>query len=118
MSEPTLFERIARGDIPANIVHQDERVTAFHDIAPQAPIHILVVPNRAIATIHEAQADDEGLLGHLLLTAGKIARDLGLDASGYRLIVNNGQDAGQEVFHLHVHILGGKPLGPIVQTTH
>ena len=115
MSERTLFERIVEGDIPADIVYQDDRLTAFHDIAPQAPVHILVVPNRAIATIHEAQPDDEGLLGHLLMTAGRIARDLGLEASGYRLVVNNGRDAGQEVFHLHVHILGGRPLGPIVQ---
>lgn len=115
MSEPTLFERIAQGDIPADIVYQDDRVTAFHDIAPQAPVHILVVPNRAIATVHDAQPGDEDLLGHVLLTAGAIARDLGLDTSGYRLVVNNGRDAGQEVFHLHVHILGGRPLGPIVQ---
>ncbi len=115
MSEPTLFERIAQGDIPADIVYQDDRVTAFHDIAPQAPVHILVVPNRAIATVHDAQPGDEALLGHLLLTAGAIARDLGLDTSGYRLIVNNGPDAGQEVFHLHVHILAGRALGPIVQ---
>lgn len=115
MSEPTLFERIVRGEIPAQIVHQDERVTAFHDIAPQAPVHILIVPNRAIANMHEARPDDEALLGHLLLTAGRIARDLGLDTSGYRLVVNNGRDAGQEVFHLHVHLLGGRPLGPLIQ---
>jgi histidine triad (HIT) family protein len=106
----TIFERIAAGEIPANIVHQDSEVLAFHDINPQAPVHILVVPKRLISRVGEAQDTDEAVLGQLLLAARDIAKSQGLDRSGYRLVINNGPDAGEAVPHLHVHLLGGRPL--------
>ena len=107
----TLFEKIAAREIPAQIVHEDERCFAIRDINPQAPAHLLVIPKKAIPRISEASANDEGLLGHLLLTAGSLAKKEGLDASGYRIVINNGQDGGETVPHLHVHILGGRPMG-------
>lgn len=110
MADKTLFEKIRDREIPADIVHQDERCTAFRDISPQAPVHILVVPNQAITRVGLAGADDESVLGHLLLTAAEIARSEGIDATGYRLVINNGQDAGEAVPHLHVHLLGGRKL--------
>jgi len=106
----TLFLRIAAGEIPATIVHQDDEVLAFHDIHPQAPVHILVVPKRLIPRGGEAQDDDEAVLGKLLLAARDIAKLQGLSRSGYRLVINNGPDAGEAVPHLHVHLLGGRPL--------
>jgi len=106
----TIFQRIAAGEIPATIVHQDDEVLAFHDINPQAPVHILVVPKRLIPRVGEAQDDDEAVLGKLLLAARDIAKLQGLDRSGYRLVINNGPDAGEAVPHLHVHLLGGRPL--------
>ena len=106
----TIFQRIAAGEIPATIVHQDDEVLAFHDINPQAPVHILVVPKRLIPRVGEAQDDDEAVLGKLLLAARDIAKLQGLDRSGYRLVINNGPDAGEAVPHLHVHLLGGRPF--------
>jgi histidine triad (HIT) family protein len=106
----TLFERIAAGEIPAKIVRNDEQVLAIHDINPQAPVHILVIPQRVIPRIGEAKDSDAAVLGHLLLAARDIAREQGLDQSGYRLVINNGPDAGESVPHLHVHLLGGRPL--------
>lgn len=106
----TLFERIASGEIPARIVHQDDEVLAFHDINPQAPVHILVVPRRVIPRMGDARDEDAALLGRLLLAARDIARAQGIDRSGYRLVVNHGPDAGESVPHLHVHLLGGRPL--------
>jgi histidine triad (HIT) family protein len=106
----TIFERIAAGEIPASIVHQDGDVLAFHDINPQAPVHILVVPKRLIPRVGEALDSDEAVLGKLLLAARDIAKSQGLDRSGYRLVINNGPDAGEAVPHLHVHLLGGRPL--------
>ncbi len=106
----TIFQRIASGEIPANIVHQDDDVLAFHDINPQAPVHILIVPKRVIPRMGEAQDEDAGLLGRLLLAARDIAKAQGLDRSGYRLVVNHGPDAGESVPHLHMHLLGGRPL--------
>ncbi len=106
----TLFERIASGEIPARIVHQDDEVLAFHDINPQAPVHILVVPKRVIPRMGDARDADAALLGRLLLVARDIARAQGIDRSGYRLVVNHGPDAGESVPHLHVHLLGGRPL--------
>jgi histidine triad (HIT) family protein len=106
----TIFERIAAGEIPASIVQQDGDVLAFHDINPQAPVHILVVPKRLIPRVGEALDSDEAVLGKLLLAARDIAKSQGLDRSGYRLVINNGQDAGEAVPHLHVHLLGGRPL--------
>ena len=106
----TIFQRIASGEIPANIVHQDDDVLAFHDINPQAPVHILIVPKRVIPRMGDAQDEDADLLGRLLLAARDIAKAQGLDRSGYRLVVNHGPDAGESVPHLHVHLLGGRPL--------
>jgi histidine triad (HIT) family protein len=107
----TLFERIIARQIPADIVYEDDTVLAFCDIKPQAPVHVLIVPRRPIPRIAEAGAGDAATLGHLLLKAAEVARQLGLDTTGYRLVVNNGRDGGETVPHLHCHILGGRPLG-------
>ncbi len=114
MVEETIFSRIIRREIPADIVYQDDFVTAFRDINPQAPVHILVVPNKVIPTVSDATPEDELLLGRLFTAAAAIAAQEGIAESGYRLLVNNGPDAGQEIYHLHVHILGGRRLGPMV----
>ena len=106
----TIFGRIIRGEIPARIVHDDDRCLAFHDVAPQAPVHVLVIPERPIASLADATEADADLLGHLVLVATQLARTLGLE-DGYRLVVNCGRDGGQSVDHLHVHLLGGRPLG-------
>jgi histidine triad (HIT) family protein len=106
----TLFERIIAREIPAEIVHEDDLVFAFHDIHPQAPVHILLIPKKPIARIAEATAEDAALLGHLLATAPVVARKAGLTESGFRLVINNGRDGGESVPHLHCHILGGRPL--------
>jgi histidine triad (HIT) family protein len=106
----TLFEKIAAREIPADIVFEDDDCLAFRDIAPKAPIHILVVPKRVIPRVAEAAPDDAALLGRLLLTAARIARSEGISESGFRLVVNNGGDGGETVPHLHVHLLGGRAL--------
>jgi len=103
-----LFCQIVEGKRPAKIVHRDDQVTAFRDINPQAPTHILVVPNRHIRSIAEAQAEDAPLLGTLLSSAAQIARQEGL--ASYRLVINNGSEAGQSVWHLHVHVLSGRRM--------
>jgi len=105
----TIFERICSKEIPAKIVYEDEEVVAFADINPQAPVHVLVVPRRHIARISEATEQDQALLGRLLLKAARVADSLGL-SGGYRLVINNGADAGESVPHLHCHILGGRRL--------
>jgi len=105
---PCLFCRIARGEIPANIVSQDPSFVAFRDINPQAPTHVLVIPREHMATLNEVT--DEALLGALLAYARETARSLGLAERGYRLIINTNADAGQTVFHLHAHILGGRAM--------
>ena len=105
----TIFGKIIRREIPADIVYEDDLALAFKDITPQAPIHILVIPKKPISQISEAQAEDQELLGHLLLTAQKVASEAGL-GNGYRLVINNGSDGGQTVFHLHIHILGGRAM--------
>ena len=110
MAEATLFEKIIRREIPADIVHEDELCVAFRDVNPQAPVHVLVVPRKPLDRAANAVAEDGPMLGHLLLTAGKLAAELGC-AEAYRLVVNNGAGAGQSVFHLHVHLLGGRPFG-------
>ena len=107
----TLFAKIVRGEIPAQIVYQDELVTAFRDIAPQAPTHILIVPNKVIPTVNDVTAEDEQTLGRLFTTAQKLAAQEGIAENGYRLIVNCNRDGGQEVYHLHMHLLGGRRLG-------
>lgn len=105
-----VFARILRGEIPAQVLHEDELCLAFHDVAPQAPTHFLVIPKRALATLSDAGPDDEALLGHLLVTAAKVARELGVEEGGSRVVINNGAGAGQTVFHLHVHVLAGRAL--------
>jgi histidine triad (HIT) family protein len=105
----TIFGKIIRGEIPARIIHDDDRCLAFHDVAPQAPVHVLVIPKKPIPSLAEADEDDAGLLGHIVLVATQLARSLGLD-DGYRLVVNCGRDGGQSVDHLHVHLLGGRRL--------
>jgi histidine triad (HIT) family protein len=106
----TLFEKIAAREIPAAIVYEDDLVLAFRDIKPQAPTHILIVPKRPITRIAEATVQDQQTLGHLLLKAAEVAETLGLKQSGYRLVFNNGPDAGEAVPHLHCHILGGRHM--------
>ena len=106
----TLFEKIIAREIPANIVYEDERVLAFKDINPGAPTHVLIVPKKPIPRIAEAHGEDQQVLGHLLLKAAEIAKQLGLTQGGYRLVINNGPDAGESVPHLHLHILGGRRL--------
>lgn len=110
----TIFKQIADGKAPAKIVYQDDRVTAFWDIAPQAPYHILVIPNAEIPTINDLTPDDEALVGHMVLVAKQIAEAHGFAERGYRLIMNCGYEGGQTVFHLHLHLLGGRPMGPMV----
>ena len=107
----TLFERIIAREIPGTIVYEDEQVVAFRDIKPQAPVHILLVPRKPIPRIAAAGPEDQAVLGHLLLKAAEVAGKLGLTRSGYRLVFNNGPDAGEAVPHLHCHILGGRPMG-------
>jgi len=106
----TLFEKIIAREIPAAIVYEDELVLAFRDIKPQAPAHVLIVPKKPIPRIAEAGAEDEQVLGHLLLKAAEVARQLGLAKSGFRLVFNNGPDAGEAVPHLHCHIIGGRQM--------
>lgn len=113
MSDDTLFAKIVRGEIPADIVYRDDLVTAFRDIAPQAPTHILIVPNRIIPTVDDVRPEDEAALGRLFTAARTVAEREGLDR-GYRLIVNCNEHGGQEVFHLHLHLVGGRPLGPML----
>lgn len=105
----TLFKKIIDREIPADIVYEDEQCLAFRDVNPQAPTHVLLIPKKEIPRLADATAEDEALLGHLMLAAGKIARELGT-GEAFRLVVNNGAAAGQSVFHLHLHILGGRKL--------
>jgi histidine triad (HIT) family protein len=105
----TIFGKIIRREIPADIVYEDEHCLAFRDVNPQAPTHVLLIPKQEIDKLASAGAGHQALLGHLMLAAGKIARQLGV-GDAFRLVVNNGADAGQSVFHLHLHILAGRPL--------
>ena len=106
----TLFEKIITREIPADIVYEDDQVIAFWDIRPQAPTHVLIIPKRPIPRIAEAGPEDHQVLGHLMLKAAQVAAQLGLKESGYRLVFNNGSDAGEAVPHLHCHILGGRKM--------
>ena len=106
----TLFEKIIAREIPAKIVFEDDDVIAFQDVNPQAPVHVLIVPKRVIPRLAEANESDQALLGKLILTAMKVARDLGIGESGYRVVINSGPDAGESVQHLHVHLLGKRAL--------
>jgi len=105
----TLFERIIAREIPARIEHEDDRCIAIHDIEPQAPVHLLIIPKKPIPRLASAGADDEALLGHLLLVAGELSRKLGLER-GFRIVVNNGPDACESVPHVHVHLLAGRQM--------
>lgn len=106
----TIFGKIIRKEIPANIIHEDSQCIAFHDIAPQAPTHFLVVPKKPIIRMSDATPEDEALLGHLMIVAAKCAAELGV-TNGYRLVLNEGPDGGQSVYHLHIHLLAGRQLG-------
>jgi histidine triad (HIT) family protein len=106
----TIFERIIAREIPANIIYEDEHIVAFMDIKPVAPTHVLIIPRKPIARLEDVAPDDHAVLGHLLMKAPAIAAQLGLTESGYRLVINNGQNAGQEVPHLHLHLIGGRRL--------
>jgi len=105
----TIFGKIIDREIPAKIVYEDDLCLAFHDVAPRAPMHILLVPKKSIAKLTDASSKDEAVLGHLMLKAAEIAKDQGY-GEAFRLVLNNGEGAGQSVFHLHVHILGGRPF--------
>ena len=115
---PTLFEKIIAGELPANVVYRDPRVIAFLDNRPAAPVHILIVPNKPIPTANDVADEDESLIGHMFVVARDLARQQGIAQSGYRLIINCNADGGQEVYHLHLHLLGGRPLGPMVSRQH
>jgi histidine triad (HIT) family protein len=106
----TLFERIIAGEIPADIVYEDQWCVAFRDINPQAPTHILIVPRKPVVNVAHATSDDAELMGRVLLAAGDVARQLGVEQGGYRLVFNNGAGAGQTVFHMHCHLLAGRPM--------
>ncbi|HVQ36677.1 MAG TPA: histidine triad nucleotide-binding protein [Pyrinomonadaceae bacterium] len=111
MSEPgCLFCRIISKEVPADFVYQDDRSVVFRDINAQAPTHLLVIPLEHIESLDEAGQKDEALIGHLLRVAARVANDAGLGETGYRTVINNGAGVGQSVFHLHVHVLGGRPM--------
>ncbi len=104
----TIFGKISRGEAAAQIVYQDDRALAFHDVSPRAPTHILVIPRKPIARLSDSSPDDESLLGHLLRVASQVAADAGLE--NFRVVINNGAEAGQTVFHLHLHVMGGREM--------
>ena len=112
--EETIFSKIIRKEIPAAIVYQDNLVTAFRDISPQAKTHILIIPNKFIPTVNHVSEEDEQALGRLFTVAAKIAKEEGIAEDGYRLIINCNRHAGQEVYHIHMHLLGGRSLGPLL----
>lgn len=107
---PTIFSKIISGEIPADVVYRDDQVMAFRDIAPQAPTHILIIPIEEIATANDLSAQHEQLVGHMVAVAARIAREAGIADDGYRLVVNCNRDGGQEVYHLHLHLLGGRKM--------
>merc|ERR1712080_706763 len=107
--ETTIFDKILDGSIPATFIHQDDKCAAFNDVAPQAPVHFLVIPRKRISMIEKAEDGDGDLLGHLMLTARKVAKEQGLE-KGYRVVINNGVEGCQSVYHLHIHVLGGRQL--------
>ncbi len=114
MSADLLFSKIVAGEIPADIVFQNKTVTAFRDINPQAPVHILIIPNKLIPTINHIEQSDEAVMGELFSVARQLAEQEGISEDGFRLIVNCNKHGGQEVYHLHMHLLGGRPLGPML----
>jgi len=110
MEEKSIFEKIRDGEIPAQMVYEDEHCMCFHDIQPQAPVHALLVPKQRINRIGVAESTDATVLGHMMTKVAEITKTLGIDESGFRLVVNNGRDGGETVPHLHIHILGGRKL--------
>lgn len=116
MTEETLFSRIVKGELPADIVFQDDHVTAFRDINPQAPTHILIIPNKNIPTVNDVTEDDERTLGHMFIVARDLAKQEGIADDGYRLLINCGHHGNQEVLHLHMHLVGGAPLGRMLSS--
>ncbi|QFI54460.1 purine nucleoside phosphoramidase [Aeromonas simiae] len=114
MAEETIFSKIIRKEIPTQILYQDELVTAFRDINPKAPTHILIVPNTLIPTVNDVEPEHELALGRLFTVARKLAADAGIAEDGYRLIMNCNRHGGQEVYHIHMHLVGGKSLGPLL----
>ena len=114
MTEETLFTKIVKGEIPADILFQDDRATAFRDIHPQAPSHILIIPNKPIPSVNDIGEEDEALVGYLFTVARQLAQQEGIADNGYRLLINCGPHGGQEVYHLHMHLLGGRPLGRMI----
>jgi histidine triad (HIT) family protein len=111
MAEETVFSKIIRQEIPTPLLYQDELVTAFKDITPKANTHILIVPNKVIPTVNDVSEDDELTLGRMITVAKKIAEEEGIAKNGYRLIINCNEHGGQEVYHIHMHLVGGQPLG-------
>ncbi|RUO81202.1 histidine triad nucleotide-binding protein [Idiomarina tyrosinivorans] len=111
MAEDTLFSKIIRREIPADIVYEDELSLAFKDINPQAPVHLLIIPKQAIATVNDVNEDNAHLVGHLYVVASKLASQYGFAKDGYRLVMNCNEDGGQTVYHLHLHLLAGKAMG-------
>ncbi|MCC8464820.1 MULTISPECIES: purine nucleoside phosphoramidase [Photorhabdus] len=114
MIEETIFSKIIRREIPSDIVYQDDLVTAFRDISPQAPTHILIIPNVLIPTMNDVKPEHEAALGRMMTVAAKIAEQEGIAEDGYRLIVNCNRHARQEVYHIHMHLVGGRHLGPLL----
>lgn len=111
---PTLFAKIIRGEIPSKQLYQDDLVTAFRDINPQAPTHILIVPNKVIPTVNDLSEEDGQIVARMMMVAKKLAAQEGVAENGYRLIINCNGHGGQEVFHMHMHLIGGRPLGPML----
>lgn len=114
MAEETIFSKIIRQEIPTPLLYQDDLVTAFRDISPQVESHILIIPNKLIPTVNDVTDEDELTMGRMFTVARKLAKEEGIDERGYRLIVNCNQEGGQEVYHLHMHLLGGQPLGKML----
>lgn len=114
MAEETIFSKIIRQEIPTELLYQDELVSAFRDISPRAPTHILIIPNRLIPTLNDANEGDELALGRMMTVAAKLAKQFGIAEDGYRVIMNCNRHGGQEVYHIHLHLVGGKALGPML----
>ena len=110
MNEKTIFEKIIDKDIRSNIIFEDDSVIAIEDISPVAPIHILIIPKKKIITINDVLEEDESLIGHMIITAKDIAKELGINKNGYRLVFNTNEDGGQSVYHIHLHLLGGRKM--------
>jgi len=114
MAEETIFSKIIRQEIPTQLLYQDDLVTAFRDITPQASTHILIIPNKLIPTINDVNDEDELALGRMITVAKKLAKEEGIDEKGYRLIMNCNEHGGQEVYHIHMHLVGGQSLGKML----